>query len=286
VRADRYVFRASPGDTVTMQAYATVYGAPVAQGTVISFAADNSQLQPGNLINPLDVPPVGTPLSAIGYADPPAPPTVYTAATDANGVATLSLPMQNPGTPRWFKQGSDFGIDGQVYGVRPAFQNAADNGVINPWNFVSILLWSAYQTQTPVPTWYGDLQPIFQQYANLYPVMNRFLNLADYDDVVANRRLLQLAFGLNPDDPNSMPVTRDLSPAKRQAILTWLAQAVPPLGTPPPETAPTKTATVYAQDATHAPAAAAPSAVPAAPTPPRGKASAVARRLVNLTPAA
>jgi hypothetical protein len=280
VRADRFVYRASPSDSVTMQVYATCYGAPVAQGTVISFSADNSQLQPGNMVNPLDVPPVGTPLAAIGYADPPAPPIVYTANTDANGQASLTLTMQNPGTPRWFSQGADFGIDGQVYGVRPSFQNAADNGVINPWNFVSILLWSEYQTQTPIPTWYADLQPIFQQYANLYPVMNRFLNLADYNDVVANRRLLQLAFGLDPANPNSMPVTRDLSAAKRQAILTWLAQATPPLGTPPapaPKAAPKAPAAPQVANESEP-------EVPAKPTPPRGKASAIARRLVNLTP--
>jgi hypothetical protein len=283
VRADRFVYRASPSDSVTMQVYATCYGAPVAQGTVISFSADNSQLQPGNMVNPLDVPPVGTPLAAIGYADPPAPPIVFTANTDANGQASLTLTMQNPGTPRWFNQGADFGIDGQVYGVRPSFQNTTDNGVINPWNFVSILLWSEYQTQTPIPTWYADLQPIFQQYANLYPVMNRFLNLADYNDVVANRRLLQLAFGLDPANPNSMPVTRDLSAAKRQAILTWLAQPTPPLGTPPapaPKVAPKAVAAApqVANESESEPA------VPAKPTPPRGKASAIARRLVNLTP--
>ena len=285
VRADRFVFRASPGDSVEMQVYATRYGAPVQQGTVISFSADNAQLQPGNMLHPLDVPPVGTPLTAIAYADPPAPPMVYTANTNANGQASLTLTMLNPGTPRWFNQGADFGIDGQVYGVRPAFQNAADNGVVNPWNFVSILLWSEYQTQTPIPTWYADLQPIFQQYANLYPVMNRFLNLADYDAVVTNRRLLQLAFGLNPADPNSMPVTRDLSMAKRQAILTWLAQPTPPLGTPPAP-APNKAAPNAASNEAAAALIAneREPAVLAKPTPARGKASAIARRLVNLTP--
>jgi hypothetical protein len=278
VRADRFVFRASPGDSLAIQTYATCFGAPVPQNTVITFSVDNSQLQPGNLIHPLDVPPVGTPLSAISYTDPPAAPTVYTAETDANGKATLTLPMQNPGTPRWFNDGGDFGIDGQVYGVRPAFQSAGDNELINQWNFVSILLWSEFQTQTPIPTWYGDLQPIFQQYANLYPVMNRFLNLADYNDVIANQRLLQLAFGLNPANPNSMPVTRDLSAAKRQAILTWLAQAAPPLGTAPepapaPKAAPERIIT--------APQSAQEDAASAKPMPPRGKASAIARRLVN-----
>lgn len=277
VRADRFVYRASPGDSVTLQVYATCYGAPVPKGTVITFTADSSQLQPGNMVNPRDVPPVGTPLSAISFADPPAAPIIYTASADANGKATLSLTLHNPGTPRWFNSGKNFGIDGQVYGVRPAFQNAADNGVINPWNFVSILLWSEYHTQAPIPTWYDDLLPIFQQYANLYPVMNRFLNLADYGDVVANQRLLHLAFGLDPANPNSMPVTRDLSAAKRQAILTWLAQTPPPLGTPPT----TSPAVAKAQGLVRATNESEP-ALPAKPRPARGKASAIACRLVNL----
>ena len=86
------------------------------------------------------------------------------------------------------------------------------------------------------PTWY-DLQPIFQQYANLYPVMDRLVNLASYEDIAANARLLAFAFGLPPHDPNHMPVTRDLSQGKRAAILRWLARpgpdGKPRLGQPP-----------------------------------------------------
>lgn len=270
VRADRFVFRASPGDTLSIVCHATRFGSPVPTGTVIAFGADSSQLQPSNMIDPRDVPPVATPLSAIGYATAG---SLLTATTDAAGRAVLGLPVSDPGQPRWFDHGQDFGIDGQVYGIRPAFQDDADNGVVNPWNFVSILLWSAYQSQTEPPTWYGDLQPIFQQYANLYPVMNRFLNLADYDAVVANRRLLLLAFGLNPADPNSMPVTRDLSPAKRAAILTWLQQPVPPLGVPP-SAMPGRTATAQA-----AVTASSDVSLPDRRGPQGGKASAMTRRL-------
>ena len=38
------------------------------------------------------------------------------------------------------------------------------------------------------------------------------------------------AFALDARDPNSMPVTRDLSPAKRAAIVAWLGQDPPPRG--------------------------------------------------------
>jgi hypothetical protein len=103
----------------------------------------------------------------------------------------------------------------------------------NPWNYISLLVWDDFSIDDP-PTWYGGLQAVFQQYANLYPVMGRFLDLASYESVVENRHLLLLGFGLGMDDPNSMPVTRDLSDAKREAILRWLStDGTPPLGTQP-----------------------------------------------------
>lgn len=265
VRADTFVWRASPGDTLQIPVLATRFGQPLA-GAGLVFAADASQLQPSNAIDPQDVPPVATPLSAIGF---PTATTTLSATTGSDGWATLTLPMTDPGTPRWFNGGADYGIDGQVYGVRPAFANAQDNGPLNPWNFVSILLWSGFAPKTPgAPTWFDDLQPIFQQYANLYPVMNRFLDLGDYASVVANRRLLLLAFGLDAGNPNVMPVTRDLSPAKRQAILQWLQQPSPPQGTPPPA--------AKARQMAKKTAAAPPSAV----MPRGGKTAALARRVV------
>ena len=131
-------------------------------------------------------------------------------------MATLPIRTSDPGNPRGY-------IDGQVYGVRPMLQDTMSPLVGYPFygtDFVSILFWSAYKSANP-PTW-QSLQPIFQQYANLYPVMDTFVNLADYDSVCRHRAMMLLAFGLPVADPNSMPVTRDLSPAKRAAILRWL----------------------------------------------------------------
>jgi hypothetical protein len=216
VRADRFVFRLSPGDAVEIPVYASQWGQPLPDITV-NFAADPSQLQPSNNISPNDVPPVATPASALAFN--------ASAVTNAQGVATLSLTASDPGTPRYFNQGQDYGLDGQVYGIRPSFADSQFSGPVNQWNFISFLLWSGFTPSDPV-TW-DDLQPIFQQYANLYPVMNRFLNLGDYDAVVANAHLLTLAFGLDVANPNSMPVTRDLSPAKRTAILSWLKNPLP-----------------------------------------------------------
>jgi hypothetical protein len=247
VRADNFVYRMSPGDNTRVAVYATQWGRPLA-GTKVAFTADASQLQPGNYVNPNQVPPVATPSQALEFN--------ASATTDETGKAFMAASASDPGNPRQF-------IDGQVYGVRPALADPQYTGPDNQWNFVSFLLWDAFNPPQPL-SWYGAMQPIFQQYANLYPVMQRFLDLSSYEQVCANVPLLQLAFGLDPTNPNSMPVTRDLSPAKRMAILAFLANPI--LGTPP---------TV---------AKSAPAATPAAaPAPSRGrggKAEAAARRVI------
>lgn len=265
VRADRFVYRLSPGDHVDIAIYAMQWGQPLA-GVQIAFPLDPSQLQAqegSGFPYVAPSPPVATPTTALAF-DPDA-------TTGANGQATLSLSVSDPGTPRWFNNGTDYGIDGQVYGIRPGFANTSQyDGPVNQWNFVSLLLWSGFTPSSPV-TW-TDVQPTFQQYANLYPVMNRFLNLADYDSVVAHAHLLLLAFGLGPADSNAMPVTRDLSPAKRQAILTWLNNPLPGAVPKPKAIAPQA-----------AVAAAAPAAGPAVAAQQGGKAAAAARRLVLKT---
>jgi hypothetical protein len=265
VRADTFVYRMSPGDTVSVSAVAMQWGQPLA-GATIGFTLDPSQLQGSTSGFPFvgPGPAVATPENVLTYANVPVSTTPPTVVTDANGRGVLTVAAGDPGNVRWFNNGQDYGIDGQVYGLRPAFTNSSLNtGPVNQWNFVSFLVWSGFKAANPV-TWH-DLAPIFQQYANLYPVMNRFLNLGDYDAVVANAGLLQLAFGLNPHDPNSMPVTRDLSPAKRTAIQSWLADPAHPKGPPQPVAA-------------ARPAATAPKG--AAITLQGGKSAAAARRLV------
>lgn len=215
VRADTYVYRMSPGDSVQTDVYATQWGQPLA-GTSVTLTADPSQLQPSNLLHPHDVPPVATPADAISF-----PSTI---TTDSGGKASFALTGSDPGSPRNFSDG--YGIDGQVYGVRPGFTDPSlTTGPINQWNFISILLWSAFTASNPVA--WTDVEPIFVQYGNLYPVMSRFMDLGDYTSVVNHASLLSLAFGLDPSNPNAMPVTRDLSPAKRQAILSFLANPQP-----------------------------------------------------------
>ncbi|MBR0776851.1 hypothetical protein JQ625_18605 [Bradyrhizobium diazoefficiens] len=270
VRADTYVYRMSPGETASIAVYAMQWGKALANATV-SFQLDPSQLQPTQ-VGPgqpyvENGPPVATPKDILKVGHDPISSKHPTVVTDAHGKAILKVTAGDPKKARWF--GADFGIDGQVYGLRPAFAEASLNsGPVNDGNFVSFLVWSGFSAGTPV-TWH-DLAPVFQQYANLYPVMNRFLDLGNYDSVVENAGFLSLAFGLNLEDPNAMPVTRDLSPAKRKAILSWLADPAHPKG--------------------QAVAAVAAAPSPATPQPQvaaamhGGKAAAMSRRLVLQSP--
>lgn len=224
VRPDQFVLRLNPGESHTVSLVATKLGAPLQNASIVCVR-DPSQLQPTGQGRPF------------GVADPPEairfPAAVTTGPT---GVATLTITAQAPGQPRDY-------IDGQVYGIRAAVEQTMMHGLrprIDPRNVISVLVWDTFRADDP-PTWLGSLEPVFVQYANLYPIMQAFLDLSSYDSVCENQELLLLAFGLDPRDPNSMPVTRDLSASKRTSILSWLGNrdaegklVKPLLGTSPP----------------------------------------------------
>jgi hypothetical protein len=259
VRADQFVFRLNPGEEATADLYATRFGHACADAAVLTVPVPE-QLQPDSPLAPGQAPPVAVPADAIRYA--------IRLVTDARGMARLRLRACDPGRPRGY-------IDGQVYAICPVLEETiispADPYPYNQWNYISLLVWSGFEPDEP-PTWHGAVEPILRQYANLYPVMRDFLDLGDYDSVCAHAKLLTLAFSLDIGDPNSMPVTRDLSAAKRAAILRWLGEPGPDgkplLGEP-------------RQPAGQAPAPPALPAAPAMPTVPPdqgGKASAASRR--------
>jgi len=188
---------------------------------------DPYQLQPfGN------APPPGEPPEAVEF-----PATVV---ANAHRIASLPIFSRDPGNPRGY-------IDGQVYWIRPMLEETIAPGAgypFNLWEFVSVLVFDPFVPDEP-PTWQGSLHPIFQQYANLYPLMADIVDLADYDSVCEMREMLLLAFEQPISSPNSMPVTRDLSRAKRTAILRWLRTLGPdgkPLRGPLPSPAATEPA--------------------------------------------
>ena len=64
--------------------------------------------------------------------------------------------------------------------------------------------------------------PILTQYQQLYSVMQNFVDLGSYASVVAAKSQMKDVFSRPETDPRYMPVTRDLSPAKRKMIMQWL----------------------------------------------------------------
>jgi hypothetical protein len=208
LRADDVVFRMDPShkNRATATIHAGWLGSPLPGATVaLSLAGD---AQPGiSKRGPVPGPAIGVPPSALSFPE--------TVTTDAEGRCEVPLTARPPGNPR----GS---IDGQVYLLEYGLVGSASPSPAP----LSVLVWDDYPVPER-PTWVDDVQPILQQYANLYPAMRSVVDLSDYHQVVSRRSVLELALNLPPEDPNHMPVTRDLSPGKRATILKWLSEPRP-----------------------------------------------------------
>lgn len=210
VQADDFVFRLDPGVPQTTKLYARVFGSPAA-GQAIDLAVDNSSMQGQVQQGAVPGPPVGTPAGAVAF-----PSTV---TTGPDGTAEIELVGADPGNPRGY-------IDGQVYGIRYDWRGADLHAYqTESTNVLSVLLWSGFDTDGAA-TWIDHVEPIFFQYARLYPVMARVLDLTSYESCLEHQLSLQVVFDLPVTHPNYMPVVRDLSTAKRNAIKQWLANPV------------------------------------------------------------
>jgi hypothetical protein len=215
VGAEPFVLRidSEPGKSVAAETtlYATAFGAPAAGAALqIGQTGQMDGLGGGYGANQptAPIPPAGVPTAALTL------PAALIA--DDAGRATLTLAATAPGAPRGY-------IDGQLYNVtyQQAGQTPSDLG---PFEVVAIHLRDAYPVSDE-PTWTADIAPMFLQFANLYPIMSRRLvRLSDPVSVYDNRALLSLAFSLPIEDPNYMPVTRDLSEGRRRTIVKWLAR--------------------------------------------------------------
>jgi hypothetical protein len=192
-----YVMRLSPGDVAVATLWANLFEKPAANVTINLAAYNdvlNQQAAPGL--------PVATPPGAIAF-----PSTV---TTDINGRAQFAIAATDPGTPRDY-------IDGQVYGI--GFQWSEDTSP-DPNAFFSVKVYSGYQAPD-TPTWVHDVRPVLAQYAHLYPAMQAIIKLDDFKMVVKNIQPIIARLTLPFADPRLMPVTRELSPAKRNMILKW-----------------------------------------------------------------
>ncbi len=208
--AEPAVHRIDAGTTSELTLWAARYGQPLdAQqvnlrqvGRIPGQGAGTSNPQ----VNDIPIPDMGVPEAALSLPS--------TATTD-RGRGAVTLIGGDPGNPRGY-------LDGQLYLIDYRLPGQG-NASRQPFDFVVVHVRDAYQVPDR-PTWTADVQPILQQFSNLYPIMSRgFIDLSDRAAVLANRDILELAFSRPIEDPNYMPVTRDLSEPKRQMLLKWLA---------------------------------------------------------------
>ncbi|MER6993996.1 ferritin-like protein [Saccharopolyspora hirsuta] len=191
VHAERFVFRLypePPEDSASAVLVATRFGRPAAQ---LPLFVGNDEQTPA-LSFPREV------------------------TTGADGRAEVVLHATDPGHPRPF-------IDGVV--ARVPFGIAARPDA--PAGNLSVRVFDRHPVPER-PTWFRDVQPIFQQYANLFPVMHDVFDLGNYNHVVRHRTYIRRTMLAPLDSPNHMPVTRDLSTGKRDMIVKWLESGPQP----------------------------------------------------------
>ncbi|MDT3397698.1 ferritin-like protein [Streptomyces sp. B1866] len=210
-RADDFVYRIYPNDPEEIELgpevriHATQYGKPLANAR-IAF--------PGGPQKEGETAPRGL---------QPIPPVT----TDARGVARVRLTATDPKNPRGYIDGQfwpQLGY-GRVYQPSAPQEGQAEspNEVVADDGALFVLVWNHYPYRKPEDTsWVSDVHPILQQYANLYPAMRDVVDLGSYRDVVTYRERLKHVFTVPVESPAYMPVTRDLSPGRRDAIVAWL----------------------------------------------------------------
>ena len=215
VRTDTFVRRMDPGEHAQVVFYARRYGRPVA-GLPIFLAPPAAMEFPPGSGNVNDPHPA---LFAPNRID-----------TDEHGRAILELRASDPGRPRRIINGKTYPVDGQVYQIRyspfgsPGLPDARGSG-LGPYDAAYVHVREGLGVPDD-PEWKHDVHPILSDYAQLYPVMSRHLfDIADPQQLLQHLPQLLMAFERDIHDANYMPVTRDLSAAKRRVIMNWLTQA-------------------------------------------------------------
>ena len=203
-----YIFRANPGEEHKLKLLVTKYGQPLDGAAVRLYPSDVTDFNP----------PDGVTIPNNG------------AKTEGDGISTLILKAHNVGQPR-----KKHDLDGQVYkySYRVNLNTDTDDDVIEPSspppheqeltpiNVVAIHVYSNVYYKQPY-TWLTDVKPIFQQFAQLYPIMKEVLDMSRYRDVKRYAKKIHHVLSLSVHHPSHMPITRDLSKAKREMILEWL----------------------------------------------------------------
>jgi hypothetical protein len=206
VRADDFVQRLDYNQTNGVNLYAYQWGEPLAdQAFAITLEPPTKPRQNRIKI----IPGIGSPQDGLKFTTPTSP-------TDKDGRTRLDITGNAIHSPRGY-------VDGQIYKMDYQLQNIpTDPLLVNyPLENISIHLRDYFEVPEN-PTW-NDISEIMTQYGNLYPIMSKYIvDLKNPTAVKAKKDILIFAFTRDITDPIHMPVTRDLSEAKREAIVKWL----------------------------------------------------------------
>jgi len=112
----------------------------------------------------------------------------------------------------------------QVLGSNVAFVASNSSFLISDSNApMSVVVWIKFAQPNPV-TWENDIEPILAEYAKMYPGMKGKLNIANEDLVMGSFNDTMIGhMSCDPQLPNYMPVTRDLSPSRVGMVVAYLA---------------------------------------------------------------
>ncbi|MGC0151439.1 hypothetical protein ACPRNU_03125 [Chromobacterium vaccinii] len=240
VRADQFALRLDPNggypdasvdaNTLTSDIFVAQYGVPLANGEVtLSETWTGPQVDSGDCPN--DNPPQTSPKAPPPTTNVPQEQIRFSQdAPRTDGYGRLKLTVSGPqalGYPRGY-------LDGQLFNYNYNFDKTSTNGaptVQQMFDQYAIVVRSSYAAPTPVG--WNDVQPILQQYANLYPVMSQGLfDFSQQEQADANAFILKFVLDKPDDDPDQMPVTRDLSSSKRRALVNYFDQVLQQQGRP------------------------------------------------------
>lgn len=188
-----YLFM-NPGERATVNLYATKFG----EHYDGEFPIDLLPSPNGTGAN-------NNPQSGLGFSN-----TVTTKEGKGEIQLTAGQILENP--PR--RQN----IDGQVYFVGGPWASGADTGYIG--GPLTVKVFNAF-TAPAKATW-KDVASIFYQYYILYGTMAGRVDLSNYESVKQASAQIKIYMNYSTADPSHMPVTRDLSAAKRKMILDWI----------------------------------------------------------------
>ncbi|WPB82358.1 hypothetical protein KYC5002_24975 [Archangium violaceum] len=241
VRADEFVQRLDPRsqfpepqptDSVDVSVYAAQWGVPLdSTGLNVQQQGAATDSGTGNQAMDIPVPIMGWPLDAVSQtttAFSQGRTALSVTATDPDGARLVYYtPPELTGDEQPRKQPALAApyMNGQIYTLLYSLQETADwkspTGQQHMLDAVYLHVRDGYAVNLD-PSW-EDVAPLFTQYGNLYPVMSkRLVDLSNKDAVTANAAIIEMAFALDLNDPNYMPVTRDMPPAMQQTLLAYL----------------------------------------------------------------